>query len=430
MTSLTTNVASLDPTATYADLLERYKDETLDVSFRDLVGSLPTSELTHGIYPYPARLLRQIPRMLLSCSQLTDGIDEVIDPFCGSGTVLLESQLAGFDSLGVEQNPVGALISRVKTTPIAQISSLGLSAALLRAAKSSRARHTVPHYLRAWYTHSALSALSRLAAEVLAVDGAVGDALRVAFLLTARRAANTDRRIPVPVRPRAGEETSHDSAFVWTEWSRQTKRLFDQIERLSASEASTLVRVADSRMRSSWLSSRKSASRLMFTSPPYGAAQKYIRSTSLELGWLGVASDRGTAHIERDSIGREHVPAGPIDFAELGEIDGRLAPLVARIGTINPKRASIYAAYFRDMNTALKNASEVCDRIVMIASTNSVAGEVIPTYEILGSIIESNGLRKTMSLRDQIRGRSLLTTRRNGHAPAAAEYVEVFQRER
>lgn len=425
-----TDVATLDPTTTYADLVERYKGESLDVSFRDLVGSLPTSELTHGIYPYPARLLRQIPRMLLSCAQLTEGIDEVVDPFCGSGTVLLESQLAGFDSLGVEQNPIGALISRVKTTPIAQVSSLELSAALLRAAKSSRARHDVPHYLRAWYTHSALSALSRLAAEVLAVDGAVGDALRVAFLLTARLAANTDRRIPVPVRPRAGQETSHDGAFVWTEWGRQTKRLFDQIERLTPSKASTLVRVADSRVPSSWLSNRKPANRLMFTSPPYGAAQKYIRSTSLELGWLGVASDKGTAHIERDSIGREHVPAGRIDLAELGEIDGRLAPLLARIGTINPKRASIYAAYFRDMSTALKNGSVSCDRIVMIASTNSVTGEVIPTYDILGSIIESEGFRKTMSMRDQIRGRSLLTIRRNGHTPAAAEYVEVFQRER
>lgn len=367
--------------------------------------------------------------MLLSCTQIMDGISEIVDPFCGSGTVLLESQLAHIDSLGIEQNPVAALISKVKTTAIDASALSGPAASILRGAKRSRARHATPTYLATWYTDSARSALARLRAEIFALDSPARDALIVAFLLTARQAANIDRRIPVPVRPRPGNHTTHDGRFVWDEWARQVQRLTALIERLPRDPISVSVRNADSRRPDAWHSNKAPRDRLMFTSPPYGAAQKYIRSTSLELGWLGLASNQGTAHIERNNIGREHVAAGPIDEEALRHIDVRLLPLIKRIQSVDPRRASIYATYFQDMSVVLAHASQQCDRIVMIASTNTVTGETVPTYDILGSIVESNGHRKKISLRDQIRGRSLLTTRRSGHAPAAAEYVEVFERE-
>ena len=40
----------------------------------------------------------------------------VLDPFCGSGTVLLEAALRGHLAIGVDVNPLARLLSRVKTT--------------------------------------------------------------------------------------------------------------------------------------------------------------------------------------------------------------------------------------------------------------------------------------------------------------------------
>ena len=48
----------------------------------------------------------------------TDSTDIVLDPFMGSGGVLVESLLNGNNSLGIDLNPFAVFLSGVKTTPI------------------------------------------------------------------------------------------------------------------------------------------------------------------------------------------------------------------------------------------------------------------------------------------------------------------------
>ncbi len=44
--------------------------------------------------------------------------DVLLDPFCGSGSVLVEAKITRRYSWGIDLNPLAALIARVKTTPI------------------------------------------------------------------------------------------------------------------------------------------------------------------------------------------------------------------------------------------------------------------------------------------------------------------------
>src|SRR5262245_44009712 len=107
-------------TSTLHALLQRYatKARPIDVSFRQLVGPIPVNDLSHAIYPYPARLLRQIPRFFLHCEQIVSKGDVVLDPFCGSGTVLVEARAAHVTGWGIDSNPFARLLSAVKTTPL------------------------------------------------------------------------------------------------------------------------------------------------------------------------------------------------------------------------------------------------------------------------------------------------------------------------
>ncbi|HMF30129.1 MAG TPA: DNA methyltransferase, partial [Candidatus Lokiarchaeia archaeon] len=52
--------------------------------------------------------------------------DVVLDPFCGSGTTLVEARLCGRSAIGNDINAIGALISRAKSTPLTleQIASI------------------------------------------------------------------------------------------------------------------------------------------------------------------------------------------------------------------------------------------------------------------------------------------------------------------
>jgi site-specific DNA-methyltransferase (cytosine-N4-specific) len=73
-----------------------------------------TGYLTHGLHPYPAKYIPQIPAALIR--ELSNTGDAVADIFCGSGTTLVEALLAGRNAIGIDANPLACLISKAKTT--------------------------------------------------------------------------------------------------------------------------------------------------------------------------------------------------------------------------------------------------------------------------------------------------------------------------
>ena len=77
------------------------------------------SAAAHYIHYYPGRIAPHIPMYLLSIEELTDFKGTLLDPFAGSGSILLETITHPFikrNALGVEINPLARLISKVKTT--------------------------------------------------------------------------------------------------------------------------------------------------------------------------------------------------------------------------------------------------------------------------------------------------------------------------
>lgn len=67
--------------------------------------------LTHPFHSYPARLHPATARVLVEAANGS----RVLDPFCGSGTVLVETLAAGADAVGVDLNPLAILVARAKT---------------------------------------------------------------------------------------------------------------------------------------------------------------------------------------------------------------------------------------------------------------------------------------------------------------------------
>ncbi len=75
-----------------------------------------TGYLTHSLHPYPAKFIPQIPNTLIQA--LSSVGETVLDPFCGSGTSLVEARRLGRHAIGVDANPLAGLISRAKATAI------------------------------------------------------------------------------------------------------------------------------------------------------------------------------------------------------------------------------------------------------------------------------------------------------------------------
>jgi hypothetical protein len=77
--------------------------------------------LTHPFHTYPARLHPATAKILVEL--LGEGATRtqpIVDPFCGSGTVLVESRVNGFRTIGSDLNPLAVLVARAKTWTVPQ----------------------------------------------------------------------------------------------------------------------------------------------------------------------------------------------------------------------------------------------------------------------------------------------------------------------
>lgn len=139
-----------------------------------------TQNGVHGVHPYPAKFIPQIPRQLIGF--LADRSELcVFDPFCGSGTTLVEAQAAGHQSVGVDLNPIATLISRVKTrlsaAPIA-----GLAADVSKAAKTTVVPTPEIPRVDHWFDSAVKGALSALGHQIARIPNeAARDDLRLAL---------------------------------------------------------------------------------------------------------------------------------------------------------------------------------------------------------------------------------------------------------
>lgn len=69
---------------------------------------------THGLHPYKGKFYPQLAKALINISGIAPGA-RILDPFCGSGTALLEGMLNGFAAYGCDMHPLAAKIARAKT---------------------------------------------------------------------------------------------------------------------------------------------------------------------------------------------------------------------------------------------------------------------------------------------------------------------------
>jgi hypothetical protein len=170
-----------------------YHDEDWDYAQAD------TKTETHCFHPYPAMMIPQVARRLIKMYAKKGDI--VLDPFCGSGTVLVEAQMAGMNSYGVDINPLALLIARAKTTPLDMETLRQWAISLLHSYLEDCCRiESEPNYISIpnffnieyWFKPSVSRELSALRSRLLAIDDiAVREFFLVAFSETVREASYT-----------------------------------------------------------------------------------------------------------------------------------------------------------------------------------------------------------------------------------------------
>lgn len=79
-----------------------------------LAAKKTTLYLSHELHLYKGKFFPRLVRSLVNRYSPTDGDAVILDPFVGSGTLLLEAALLGHESVGLDVDPTSVLISREK----------------------------------------------------------------------------------------------------------------------------------------------------------------------------------------------------------------------------------------------------------------------------------------------------------------------------
>ena len=105
--NVTARVAGADGTAQHHPFQLLFAKSKVDRGTGNI--SNPTS--VHGIYPYRGKIS---PKDVISVLSKLSSNKLLLDPFCGTGTILYEAIRVGNNVIGVDPNPLANIITRGK----------------------------------------------------------------------------------------------------------------------------------------------------------------------------------------------------------------------------------------------------------------------------------------------------------------------------
>lgn len=217
------------------------------------------------------------------------GGGRVLDPMCGSGTVLRAAVEAGISCTGVDIDPLAVLMARVWVTPLAPSKLVETAKRVVETARDIRVDPIEicfdaesQKFIAFWFASNQKKQLLRLATALRELDKLERDALTVALsrtIITKEMKASLARDTSHSRPHRVASENDFD---VFQGFLRETaylaKRLAPERIRGKASvfrgDARSLEELEDEPYD------------LVLTSPPYLNAIDYLRGHKLTLVWL------------------------------------------------------------------------------------------------------------------------------------------------
>lgn len=386
---------------------------------------------THGIHEYRGKFFPQLVRSLLNIGGAKRG-SLVLDPMCGSGTTLVEGVLSGCQVVGLDLNPLSAMIAKDKCSLLAadpdeliqdfeQIrSTLESQAAKPRFGYLDQLTESEREYLDSWFEAETLRELDGIATHL--TDRLPAPAVSLAWISLSNILRSSSQQKTDDLRVRR-DYSVQEMPDIRGRFLRE----FERSIRLTAAflyqegrqnGPSYEVHLADARDLHNFSGKRKVD--LIITSPPYATALPYLDTDRLSLSFLGLESRADVRKRDRDMIGNREVTERhrQLLWNEYLALQHELPDSVRRLLELLHSRLdhestgfrrrnlpALLSKYFLDMRLVLSRSKDTLkpghSAFFIVGNNHTMSGGErveIRTAELLGEVAESVGFAWTKTI--------------------------------
>jgi len=361
-----------------------------------------TRELSHCYHDYPARMIPQIAAKLLD--KYGKNAKLLFDPYCGTGTSLVEAIIRGINAIGTDLNPLARLIAESKTI-IVDIDNLTKQIRKLQEialTDKDNNGHFTPTFIPGiskldfWFKPKVsknLWAIRNFIDDIL--DKNVQIFFKVVFSETVREVSNT-RTEEFKLFRYSPDKLKSFNPDVYSVMLNKLHRnriglnRFMQIYKDVSSEAKAIICDFNSMEGIPQEYIQAESADIVITSPPYGDSHTtvaYGQYSRLSAAWLSLI-DPGK--IDGKLMGGKIYKAmSKFDCPELNSS-------LQKIAEKDDKRALEVASFYTDLKMSIANVAKTIRKngfACYVVGNRRVKGVSLPTDKAIMSFFESEGFR-------------------------------------
>ena len=369
----------------------------------------------HSLFQYPARFPLHIVDYVMKKYP-----GSYLDPFAGSGTVLVHAYYLGLKAKGYDLLPVLPLMVRAKIDILEKKVNVDEMGEILKNVEEVQCNYP---WLKEWWPKEAqglacgLMEIVRRNVKVKGCEVHSDNPTLVLLALTlARRISWADDSVYKWFRSRVKREKMEEiiaegnlKQYYLSLLDRKVKALKQLLSALPGPKGSEV----EAKGCEDVLEVRDEGE-IILTSPPYLQAHEYVRSFKYEMLMLGLSLETVRA------LNKLEIPYREVRC----DYGGKL--YMEYMEKVKPELRYLYRNYFCALFKTFENMKA---RVVaLFTGPASLSGVSIPIHEIMKEYFEEKGFREVERLEDPIRRRRLFKGRNNKNKEGIQkEILQVFR---
>lgn len=372
--------------------MKKYTDNSWDYKTAN------TKIYTHCFHNYPAMMIPQVAGRLIDNYGKINGI--LFDPYCGTGTSIVEANLRGIKTISTDINPLAQLITKAKSTvfPL-QILDFYLKDFndFIFQYKFGIKNESVPipdfPNIDFWFSVQVKKDLAIIKHYIENIeDENVTNFFNVAFSETIRESSMTKNSEFKLVRMKGSQLLKFSpNAFATFEKKlfRNRNGLKDFIAKVKTQRSNQIYGFNTIQEVPKNIINDESID-LIVTSPPYGDSRTtvaYGQFSRLSNQWLGI---QDASQIDNNLMGG--IRAKKFEKFEVKELDKQ----IEKIGNKDEKRALDVISFYHDYKISISNVAKTVVKggnVIYVVGNRRVKDEELPTDIATAKFFEMNGLK-------------------------------------